>query len=390
LSRDLLWGDTKAGIQTICITQDKAGSLSSPQIQANIAFKVNAKLGGRNHVLPVPLENDLHRKSDKNPTNSTMVVGADVTHPGVGSVAHCPSIAAVIASCDEYAVAYPGSLRLQRSKQEMIEDLTDMICERLHVWHKHSASAAANGTLPSAILFYRDGVSEIQFASVKREELSRIKLGCDKAARELKVANYKPAITLVVCTKRHHTRFFPPKDELPDDQKWVLDYKSNFKPGLLVDDPAILSPWHFDVYLQSQAALNGTARPCHYSVVHNEMWPESYSRNAIKNVSFNLCWIYATALTPISFAAPAYYAVKLCDRGRCYLRPLLKLRDDQRPDDDVLDKEMRRMSNFDTASDEEKDDFFCDLLKSGWGDFWPMEDRKNPQHGKLDDSMFYV
>ncbi|CZT20221.1 uncharacterized protein RCC_06078 [Ramularia collo-cygni] len=106
---------------------------------------------------------------------STIVVGADVTHPGRGSVQHCPSVAAVVASTDPFAVNYPGSMRLRRSKQEMIADLADMLEERLGVWFQ------GHKKLPENILFYRDGVSEPQFAMVRDEELLKIQKGCASA-----------------------------------------------------------------------------------------------------------------------------------------------------------------------------------------------------------------
>jgi len=49
----------------------------------------------------------------------TMLVGIDVTHPGIGSVKGTPSIAAVVASYDAYFAQYPCSLRTQESKKEV-------------------------------------------------------------------------------------------------------------------------------------------------------------------------------------------------------------------------------------------------------------------------------
>ena len=49
----------------------------------------------------------------------TMLVGIDVTHPGIGSVKGTPSIAAVVASCDTSFAQYPCSLDIQESKKEV-------------------------------------------------------------------------------------------------------------------------------------------------------------------------------------------------------------------------------------------------------------------------------
>jgi eukaryotic translation initiation factor 2C len=49
----------------------------------------------------------------------TMLVGVDVTHPGVSSVIETPSIAAVVANVDRACVQFPASLRMQESKKEV-------------------------------------------------------------------------------------------------------------------------------------------------------------------------------------------------------------------------------------------------------------------------------
>ena len=48
-----------------------------------------------------------------------MLVGIDVTHPGVGSVKGTPSIAAVVASCDNDYAQYPASMEMQEPRKEV-------------------------------------------------------------------------------------------------------------------------------------------------------------------------------------------------------------------------------------------------------------------------------
>lgn len=108
-----LWGDNIRGVHTICLTWDNADFESDDGgFRANLALKFNAKLGGQNHVLANT--SALHGSK-----GSTMVVGADVTHPGSSSVQYCPSIAAVVASTNRDCVKFPGSMRLQRGKTEV-------------------------------------------------------------------------------------------------------------------------------------------------------------------------------------------------------------------------------------------------------------------------------
>src|SRR4051794_15098103 len=96
-----------------------------------------------------------------------------------------------------------------------------MIEERVVVWYK-SANNTLKGVkrLPGKVLFYRDGVSESQYGMVKFEDLPQISQGCAAALATLKADKssgissdtaWKPELTLIVVTKRHHSRFYPRK-----------------------------------------------------------------------------------------------------------------------------------------------------------------------------------
>ncbi|KAF2207356.1 hypothetical protein CERZMDRAFT_71606 [Cercospora zeae-maydis SCOH1-5] len=365
------WADVYTGAHTVCVTAGNAAQLTKAPFQGNLALKFNAKAGGHNHTLLGTELDYMHGDG------TTMFVGADVTHPGPGSVAHCPSIAAVVASDDRSAVNYPGSLRLQRCKQESIQDLDSMMIDRLEAWY------AKNGSAPENILFYRDGVSESQFAMVKNQELPKIRNAClGFVKKHPGLGNYTPRITLVVCGKRHHTRFYP------QAQLQAVDRNDNFRPGLVVDDPSIRNAFHFDFYLQSHAALKGTARPCHYFVIHNAM---RLSADRLQRITNNLCWTFARALTPISYASPAYYADRLAERGRCYLAPFISASSSARPQESTL---LEGLANAANATMEDKDMHVLAKIKGGycarkgfpaWGHVG-----RNPFSVAVADTMFYI
>ena len=118
------WGDVKAGIHSVCVLQDNLKK--GHNYYANVALKFNLKMGGVNQLLPSHL-GFLNQ-------GTTMVVGIDVSHPPPKSMEETPSIAAVVASIDNEYGQWPGSVRCQGSKQEMVSTLQVMMEERLRAW----------------------------------------------------------------------------------------------------------------------------------------------------------------------------------------------------------------------------------------------------------------
>lgn len=316
---------------------------------ANLAMKVNLKLGGTNHILPAECFGE---RMLENGEPLMMIVGADVTHPASHSTPGTPSIAAVVASVDPYFSRYPGSMRLQTSKQEVcipvrslrsvtegftqfISELGAMVYERLKAWLD-----SGNAELPRSILFYRDGVSEGQYATMRLQEIPQIEKACEDAERFFgKKRNpfgkkrYRPAITYVVVSKRHHTRFYP-IDQTEEERG---QNKGNTLPGTIVDS-AITNTYDFDFYLQAHSVTKGQARPAHYYVLRDEngfragelhklvsairYYNMEDSQLTLICQTFDLSYLYARSTGSVSYAPPAYYADRLCTRGRDYLRGL--------------------------------------------------------------------
>ncbi|CAE6447538.1 unnamed protein product [Rhizoctonia solani] len=290
--------DVQLDVLTVCVQAAKFKD-DKPQYNANVALKFNAKLGGINHVLD-PQDKVMGWVR----AQPTMMIGSDVTHPSPGSARGTPSIAAVVGSVDSQFGQFPASLRLQESKKEMITDLTDMMIERLN------AFKAKNNLLPQRIIFFRDGVSEGQFMVVRDDELPKVNAAFAKF-KERDGKPYKPKLTMLVAGKRHHTRFFPTKNEDAD--------KGNCKPGTVVDRGAT-AVYDHDFYLQAHAGLQGTTRPTHYTVVHDEI---GFKADQLQGITYGMAYLFARATKAVSLVPPAYYADLACERGRCYLNQLL-------------------------------------------------------------------
>ncbi|KAJ5043482.1 hypothetical protein NUH16_000271 [Penicillium rubens] len=293
-------GDLKTGILTHCILYDKV-LRSNEQYWSNNAMKVNLKMGGCNQLLQPA--NARFIGAGK----STMVVGLDVTHPSSADPEVFPSVASIVASIDYRMGQWPGEVRAQMRRQEHVVHLKDMMLGRLHLWQKNNS-----GNLPQNILVYRDGVSEGQYNMVLMEELPKI-----QAAAKAVYRGPMPNITIVVCGKRHNVRFYPTNAK---DQ----DRTSNPLNGCVVDR-GVTRPMYWDFYLQAQAPLQGSARPAHYIVIHDEIFtnskvnPDRKPVDVLQEVTHNICYMMGRATRSISYSTPAFLADKFCDRGRKYL-----------------------------------------------------------------------
>ncbi|XP_020084253.1 protein argonaute 1B-like isoform X3 [Ananas comosus] len=309
-----LYGDLKRICETdlglvsqCCLT--KHVFKMSKQYLANVALKINVKVGGRNTVLMDALTRRIPLVSDR----PTIIFGADVTHPHPGEDSS-PSIAAVVASQDWPEVTkYAGLVSAQAHRQELIQDLfkvwqdpqrgtiTGGMIKELLISFKR-----ATGQKPQRIIFYRDGVSEGQFYQVLLYELDAIRKAC--ASLE---PNYQPPVTFVVVQKRHHTRLFANNHH---DQRTV-DRSGNILPGTVVDSK-ICHPTEFDFYLCSHAGIQGTSRPAHYHV----LWDENkFTADALQSLTNNLCYTYARCTRSVSIVPPAYYAHLAAFRARFYM-----------------------------------------------------------------------
>lgn len=410
----------RRGYATVCITSAKLkgkASLSYP-ISNGLAMKVNFKLGGRNHDLR---KGDLLSDGTKSQNaggqsglkafqslmNTTMVMGADVIHPSGGAISGCPSLASVVANNDVNISNFPGAVRVQPGRQEVIDDMQQMVTERLKLWQK------AHSGLPERILYYRDGVSESQYQEVLAKEGGAIKAAWDSLRRNTKSASRQVKIVFIVCGKRHNARFFAKhekdtyfvnglhgakswddkvNDAFNADPKDTQRPNGNLKPGLIVDR-VISRPKKdpkdevFDFFLQSHAALKGTARSCHYVVLQNDF----LTTDEIQELTHAFCYNYAKATKGISQAAPAYYADRLCTRGSQYLYKYFSGKADSNETPQMGRPKL--LGDGDGDYSEDREGFRREVAN------WIVEQpewkpnvsgRKNPWSPKMDEVMFYL
>ncbi|KAF2276924.1 Piwi-domain-containing protein [Westerdykella ornata] len=289
--------DVEKGIPTLCSIGQKAAK-GQIQYLANLALKINTKLGGVNHSLKLEQFKPLDA--------STIVFGIDVTHPSPGSHEKSPSIAGVVASTDATFSQYPGSVRTQKGREEMVLGLQEMIKERIELWRQRN-----QGRLPKKVVIYRDGVSEGQYNLVLEQEYPAFVA----AFKELYGAEKNhPRVAIIVVGKRHHTRFYPTKMEDSDKKT------GNVQPGTVVDS-GVTGEKMFDFFLVAHQGLQGTSKPAHYVIIKDEI---KFGADELQKMTNNFCHTFARATRAVSLCPPAYYADLICERGRCYLHNILK------------------------------------------------------------------
>jgi eukaryotic translation initiation factor 2C len=229
-----------------------------------------------------------------------------------------------------------------------------MVLERIRAWQTKN-----NGNLPHNIMYFRDGVSASQYNSLLTYELAHIYEAC----RVAQITD--PKVTIIVTTKRHHVRFYP---LIANTER--NDRGKNCPAGTLVDQ-AVTNPWYNDFFLQAQSAsgVKGTARPTHYFVLKDDMGWEI--RN-LQNFINKLCYTYMRSVTSVSYATPAYYADRLCDRLRFYFKHFFEpLHKSKSPNEKAQPHDFR--AEWDRLAHLHQD-----------------TTRKNPWHPNLDNTMFFL
>ncbi|RYP92829.1 hypothetical protein DL770_001000 [Monosporascus sp. CRB-9-2] len=303
-------GDVEFGYPTVCVVRKnliKNGG--SPQYFANVALKVNLKMGGTNHKLG----DDVSIIKD----GKTMVVGYDVTHPTnlSGNTENLPSLVGLVASIDKDLGQWPASAWSQAGRVEMLDkNLEDAFVERLRLWQRHNQNR-----LPENIIIFRDGVSEGQFEQVLKKELPYMRAACNSTYP----AKASPKISLIVSVKRHQTRFYP------TDNNHMTNSR-NITNGTVVDR-GVTQAHIWDFFLTAHQALQGTARPAHYTVLLDEVFRSTRgaeAANALERLTHEMCYMFGRATKAVSICPPAYYADILCTRQRVYMADLFDRADD--------------------------------------------------------------
>ncbi|PHH85709.1 hypothetical protein CDD83_48 [Cordyceps sp. RAO-2017] len=267
---------------------------SSGQYHSNVCMKVNAKLGGATSRTMAPWKSQPTYFPKDRPT---MIVGVDISHGAPGG--DTPSTAAMTMSVDRDATRYAAMVETNGYRMELLSsaNVHFLFGQLVEQWKR-----GHEGAFPRHIIYFRDGLSEGQFAQMIEQEVGEMKLFLRSKAPKMP----PPKFTVVVATKRHHVRFFPhPKQG---------DRNGNALPGTLVEKE-VTHPFMLDFYLCSHVAIQGTARPVHYHVLLDEM---NVPINEFQKMIYHQCYSYARSTTPVSLHPAVYYAHLAGNRARSH------------------------------------------------------------------------
>lgn len=228
--------DVKVGVVNICSVGNKlVESGGRSQYFGNVALKFNLKGGGDNQLVG---PSGLHFISQ----GDTMIMGVDVTHPDSNSSNGAPSVAATVASIDASLGQWLATSSVQsRRRQEFVDDLKGMSKRHLNLWK----TEGKHPMFPRNIVVYRDGVSDGQHQMVKDHELALLRQACEEVYGP--VGQERPRITIVIVTKRHHTRFGPTTEA-------TADSNGNCLPGV-VTDRGITEASQWDFWLRKSRLI---------------------------------------------------------------------------------------------------------------------------------------
>ena len=280
--------DVNIGVPSQCL-QSKHVQQNKPQYCSNVCMKFNAKLGGASVYLHGD-DNPLYRKEP------ALVIGADVSHSAPGHAT--TSYASMVGSTDLQGTRFCAIANTNGSRVEIIntKNMMRFVIQLLRIY-KHTTTKT-----PQRIFYFRDGVSEGQYQEVLKSEVADIFEAC----RTLQ-AGYEPKITVTICSKRHHFRFFPA-------EKSMADRNGNPFPGTIVERD-ITHPDQYDFYLNSHNAIQGTSRPVHYHVIRDD---NKMPVDVFQSFVYNNCYTYMRATNSVSLIPATYYAHLASARSRCH------------------------------------------------------------------------
>ena len=253
--------------QTRRLTDPKrAGS-----IMFNIVEQINIKMGGINFYIDTSnLIND----------KVYLIIGLESKKVGKDSI--------------DYVLTFAYNQRLSRTQtiprtcknnaEEISKNLNELLDEAIKGLHFLGHAPHP----PEYIIIYRQGGNHLQNVKTSQIEIP-IFLGNINQRKE-KIESFR----------RHNTKLIYICCNLKGDLKFFEESKNGYSnpPSGLCIDERIVESGKYEFYLQPQYVNQGTATPCHYEVLYQDMDEKNQENNMsieeLENLSFQLSFYYWT------------------------------------------------------------------------------------------------
>ncbi|KAH8261817.1 hypothetical protein KR038_009051, partial [Drosophila bunnanda] len=264
-------GYVDRAVPTQVVTVRSAKNRGLMSIATKIAIQVNCKLGYTPWMIELPL-------------SGLMTIGFDIAK---STRDRKKAYGALVASMDLQRNSTYFSTVAECSAFDVLSNtLWPMIAKALRQYQRE------HQTLPTRILFYRDGVSSGSLKQLFEYEVKDI---VEKLDAEYKRANAgHPSLAYVVVTKSMNVRFFQ-------------NGRQNPPPGTVVDDVVTL-PERYDFYLVSQKVNQGSVSPTSYNVLYSNI---RLTPDQIQKLTYKMCHLYYNWSGTTRVPAVCQYAKKL-------------------------------------------------------------------------------
>ncbi|CAI6359066.1 unnamed protein product [Macrosiphum euphorbiae] len=253
--------------QVVLLKNVKKNNLS---VCTKIAIQINCKLGGSPWLITIPKK-------------GMMIVGFDVCHD---SQRKNISFGALVATMSDHHTTYFSCVEPHESGEELSVHFATGITKALAKYR------AKNGSLPTSIVVFRDGVGEGQISHVHKIEVKLLQTACEQAYGPKSVP-----FAFVIVTKRISARFFAPSNRGIE----------NPRPGTVIDT-VVTDPTKYDFYLVSQNVRQGTVSPTHYQVIEDTL---GFPPDIMQRLTFKLTHMYYNWSGTVRVPAPCQFAHKL-------------------------------------------------------------------------------
>ncbi|XP_026816525.1 piwi-like protein Siwi [Rhopalosiphum maidis] len=253
--------------QVVILNNVKTNDLS---ICTKIAIQINCKLGGIPWLVPIS-------------KIGMMIVGCNTYEDNQRKN---KSFGALIASLDNNHSTFFNNVETYENLQELSTNFAIGIIKAL------SKYRSKNGTLPTSIIIYRDGVREGQSSHIRMTEVKLVQAACQRVYG----SNSVP-FTFVIVTRNNHSKFFV---------RGVRGFE-NPRIGTIVDSD-VIDPNKYEFFLISQPVKQGSVTPTHYEAIEdtNDFLPDT-----LQKITFKLTHNYFNWSGTIRVPAPCQLAHKL-------------------------------------------------------------------------------